>query len=327
MADFLTAFDQDNKVSQIPLPKPKFEIGYTKAKDELFSLCHKDVADHLNRQIRISFRFEKKNKLCLFSIKKLEHYGISTRIDFLLPTTVTFLRAIRMCSAFTPGCGYDNRTIILIGDVYCPNTKYLGEVCLLKKTFQSLGRSDYQCPQCASVCQVRNILFDDQTNSFLLSLGREVYIFEESPRSIQVVNGDVYCPGKYFSSKEKCESLGGYVTTPRPICASGKCGAWLFVHKVPFMLQQQVRTTKTNKTRFFSAKERWTSYRTSNCYSMFHFKQLIIERKKCVWTLKYTRLLETCIVQHVEMKSVFKFQIIKRLVSTTVRNAKPAATF
>ena len=62
-----------------------------------------------------------------------------------------------MCSAFTPDCGYDNSTIILIGDVFCPITKCLGKLCLQKKTFQSLGRSDYQCPQCGSVCQVRNI--------------------------------------------------------------------------------------------------------------------------------------------------------------------------
>ena len=33
-----------------------------------------------------------------------------------------------------------------------------------------------------------------------------------------------------------------------------------------------------------------------------------------------------CIVQHVEMKSVFTFQPIKQLVSTTVKSAKPAAT-
>ena len=34
-----------------------------------------------------------------------------------------------------------------------------------------------------------------------------------------------------------------------------------------------------------------------------------------------------CIVQHVEMKSVFTFQRIKRLVFTTVKSEKPAATF
>ena len=130
------------------------------------------------------------------------------------------------------------------------------KLCLHKKTFQSLGRSDYQCQQCGSVCQVRNISFEDQTNSFFLSLGQGVYIFEESPKSVQDVIGDFYCPGKYCSNREKCESLGGYVTTPRSIYACGKCGAWLIVDKFPFVLQEHVKTTKTNKTRFFFARKR-----------------------------------------------------------------------
>ena len=63
---------------------------------------------------------------------------------------------------------------------------------------------------------------------------------------------------------------------------------------------------------------------------LFHFNKSFlnqpnIERKICVWTT--STLLEMCIVQHVEVKSVFTFQQIKRLVSTTVRSAKPAATF
>ena len=156
-----------------------------------------------------------------------------------------------MCCAFTPDSGNDNSTIILIGDVYCPNTKCLGKLCLHEKTFQSLGRSDYQCPQCGSVCQVRNFPFDDQTNSFFLSHGQGVCIFEKSSKSDQDVVGDIYCPGKYCSNRAKCESLGGYLTTPRSIYVCGMCGAWLFVHKVRFMLQEHVKTTKTDKTRFF----------------------------------------------------------------------------
>ena len=58
---------------------------------------------------------------------------------------------------------------------------------------------------------------------------------------------------------------------------------------------------------------------------MSHFNQPNIERKNCVWTT--SRLLEMCIVQHVEMKSVFTFQPKKQLVSTTVKSAKPAVTF
>ena len=74
LGDFLKAFDQANKVSQIPLPKPNFEIGFTKAKDELFSHCYKDIVELLNRQIRLSFWFET-NKTCVFSIKKFEKNG------------------------------------------------------------------------------------------------------------------------------------------------------------------------------------------------------------------------------------------------------------
>ena len=156
-----------------------------------------------------------------------------------------------MFSAFTPDCGYDNSTVILIGDVYCPNTKCLGKLCLHKKTFQSLDRSDYQGPQGGSVCQVRNFPIEDQTNSFFLPFGLGVHIFEERPKSVQDVLEDVYCPGEPCSSREKCESFGGYVTTPKSIYACGKCKTCLFVHKVPLMLLEYVKTTKTDKTRFF----------------------------------------------------------------------------
>ena len=150
-----------------------------------------------------------------------------------------------MCSTFTPDCGYDNSAIIIIGDVYCPNTKCLGKFCLHKKTFQSLGRSDYQCPQCGSVHQVRNIPFEHQTNSVFLSLGQGVYIFEENPKSVQDVIGDVYCPGEYYFNREKCKSIRGYVTTPRSISGCDNCGTWLFVHKVPFKLQDDKNRQNT----------------------------------------------------------------------------------
>ena len=186
----------------------------------------------------------------------IARFTISTRTDITLQTSVKQLRAITMCSAFSPDCGYDKSSIILIGDVCCPNTKCSCKLCMPKKTFQSLGKNDYQCPQCGPVCQVRNIPFKDQRNSFFLSLGHGVYIFEESQKSVEGVIGDVYCPGKYCSNREKCESFGGYVTTPRPIYGCGKCRAWLFVHKVLFMLKEHVKTTRTDKTSFFFAKKR-----------------------------------------------------------------------
>ena len=60
---------------------------------------------------------------------------------------------------------------------------------------------------------------------------------------------------------------------------------------------------------------------------MSRFNQPNMERKNCVWITKYKKLLEMCIAQHVEMKNVFTFQPIKRLVSKTVKSATPAATF
>ena len=50
------------------------------------------------------------------------------------------------------------------------------------------------------------------------------------------------------------------------------------------------------------------------------------KKEVCVWITKYKKLSEMCIVQHVEMKNVFTLQPIKRLVSTTVKSAKPVAT-
>ena len=150
--EFFKVFDPANEVSQIPLPKRKFEVGFTKAKDELFSHCYKDKAELLTRQIRLSCRFEK-NMTCVFCIKDIVHYRdqfLLTEVvnlgyreikhlyknRFLLPASVTFLRAITMCSAFTPDYGYDNSTFILIGDVFCGNTKCSGKFARTKGRFK-----------------------------------------------------------------------------------------------------------------------------------------------------------------------------------------------
>ena len=97
--------------------------------------------------------------------------------------------------------------------------------------------------------------FEDQIKSFFLSFGLGVYIFEEKPKSIQDVIEDVYCPDEYCFHREKCESLNCFVKTPRCIYGCGKRGAWLFVHKVHFALQEHVKTTKTANTRFFNVEK------------------------------------------------------------------------
>ena len=56
------------------LHKPKQEIGFTLFKDELFAHYFQDNKEHCNRQIRLSFRFER-NRECCFSIKKFQIVG------------------------------------------------------------------------------------------------------------------------------------------------------------------------------------------------------------------------------------------------------------
>ena len=72
--DFLKTFDKASNCIQIPLPKPKVEIGSTKLKDNLFAHHYNDIIEQTNRQIRLSFRFENNNS-CVFSLKKFELHG------------------------------------------------------------------------------------------------------------------------------------------------------------------------------------------------------------------------------------------------------------
>ena len=227
-----------------------------------------------------------------------------------------------MCSAFTPDCGYDNSAITLIRDVYCPNTKCLSKLCLHEKTFQSIGRSDYQCRQCVSVCQVHHIPFEDQRSSFFLSPGQGVNIFDQDIKSIQDVIGDVSCPGNFWLNLEKCESIGGYATTPRSNYGCGKCGACLLLDKVPFTLQEHVKTTKTDKTRFFFAKKKMLPDKQLFINAPFQStkhrrKELCVDNIKTIGDV----LCPTC-----RNENCVDVSTQKRLVSTTVKSAKPAAT-
>ena len=71
---FLETFDQASKCIQLPLPKPKIEIGSTKSKDNIFAHYYNDIIEHPNRHIRLSLRFGNNNS-CVFSLKKFELHG------------------------------------------------------------------------------------------------------------------------------------------------------------------------------------------------------------------------------------------------------------
>ena len=67
LRDFLETFDEPSECLQIPLPEPKIEIGSTKSKDNLFAHYYKDIIEHPNRLILLSFRFQYNNS-CVSSI-------------------------------------------------------------------------------------------------------------------------------------------------------------------------------------------------------------------------------------------------------------------
>ena len=69
---FLKQYDKTVKFPALyPLPKPKQDIGFTLTKGELFAHYFQDIKEHCNRQIRLSFRFER-NKECCFPSKSLK---------------------------------------------------------------------------------------------------------------------------------------------------------------------------------------------------------------------------------------------------------------
>ena len=72
--DFLKTFHHASEFIQIPQSKPKFKIGSTKTKDNLFAHYYNEIIEHPNRQTRLSFRFGNNNS-CVFAIKKFELHG------------------------------------------------------------------------------------------------------------------------------------------------------------------------------------------------------------------------------------------------------------
>ena len=109
-----------------------------------------------------------------------------------------------MLRTITLDCQCDKNNNNLFGKGFFPNEMCSETICVNKKTFKSFGRSDYQWPQSKSTCQLRHILFEQQTVSFFLKCDQTIYMFEETRKSIQDAIGDVYCP---TCPNEKCVYL------------------------------------------------------------------------------------------------------------------------
>ena len=86
------------------------------------------------------------------------------------------------------------------------------------------------------------------------------------------------------------------------------CGAWLFDHKVPVTLQEQVKTKKKAKHDFSSLKTEELVARQTIIRECTKSTTQLQKKMKVCGQQKYKRLLEMCIVQYEETKSVFTLQ-------------------
>ena len=76
------------------------------------------------------------------------------------------------------------------------------EIYLLEKKLKILGRSDYQFLHCASTCQVRFVLLETQTFSFLLQcFDQGSYVFEKMEITEKDAFEDGFCRGGYCACK------------------------------------------------------------------------------------------------------------------------------
>ena len=67
LRQFSKQYDKTVKVRALYLlPKLKQEIGFTLFKDELFAHYFQEIKEHFNREIGLSFCFERKKECCFY---------------------------------------------------------------------------------------------------------------------------------------------------------------------------------------------------------------------------------------------------------------------
>ena len=104
--------------------------------------------------------------------------------------------------------------------MFCPD-KYVPETLLARKTFQSLGTSDFQGSQCAlSMCQVRIFPLNEQTYSFSCCVTMRFAILKKLKNHMKtalqmpIVLVDILKPKLQL---KKCDIPDSHVTTPRSV--------------------------------------------------------------------------------------------------------------
>ena len=114
-----------------------------------------------------------------------------------------------MSGTVDPDCCNNKSHFRPFGNVYCPTTMCSGIPCVFKKTFKSPSRTECNCPQWVSTCQVGIFNFEEHTNSFFLMSDRGIRIFEETQKSFQVFIEVVFFQERFVSDKSVSMSIQG----------------------------------------------------------------------------------------------------------------------
>ena len=163
-----------------------------------------------------------------------------------------------------------------------------------------------------------------------MSFCRGVYIFEESPKSIQDNIGDVYCPVKFcfnIQQREMCISW--------QLCNNSEIHLWLWkVWSLNICSQSPIYVTIARKD---DTNRQNTLFLCWKMMNLVPNRQLLLNvpfqpnkyTRKDLWVDNKVQktIGDVCIFLHKEMKSVFTFQPIKRPVSTTVKSEKADSMF
>ena len=120
--------------------------------------------------------------------------------------------------------------------MYRPNELYYGKPCRQRKTNQSLGKSDSQCPYCTFTAQGRKFPFKANNFIFLEVWPKVFCLFENIQITIQEILRDVCCPGR-FCSRQKCVYVHTWKENDELWYECLKCKTWCYVLNIPFQEQ------------------------------------------------------------------------------------------
>ena len=159
-----------------------------------------------------------------------------------------------MCSAFTPDCGYDTSILLSLGTCIVQIQSVQVDFACTKRLFNLSAEAIINARNARLCVRCANFLLKIKENPFCCRLAKGFTFLKRTQNQFKMLLEMSIVLASIVSTERNANLIGGYVTTPRFIYGCGKCFAWLFVHKAPFTLQEHVKTTKTDKKRFFFAK-------------------------------------------------------------------------